>query len=80
MVCKASKNVYFSDSHLLIMTSYTRKWRHTLKYSAILDFKIFQKCQNISKFDFKKWTKYKDAKTVKILEETLVESENLMKN
>ena len=36
-----------------------------------MDFKIVQKCQENSKIDFKKSKIYKDAKTVKVLEEIL---------
>ena len=77
IVFKASKNVHFSDSYLSIMTSYNAKMtRYISKIrhlgSCILDFKLtVQKCH--CKFDLKKSKKSKEAKTVKLLEETLRE-------
>ena len=41
-------------------------------------FLIVQKCHEISKFDLKKSEKIKDAKTLKILEETFRKSGNVM--
>ena len=75
IVRKASKNVYFSDSHVLIMTSSTPKWRHMLKQSAILDSPswisiFFRNVKKSPNMIWKNRKKYKDAKTVKIFEET----------
>ena len=50
MVCKASKNVYFSDSHMSITTWYHAKMTSYIQKihflgSVIWDFQIVQKCQ-----------------------------------
>ena len=61
MACNESNNVCFSKSlasittsHHATMTSYIAKKKHLYLRSPILDFKIFQKCQKISKIDLKK--------------------------
>ena len=51
-----SKNVYFSDNHVtLMMYNHCKKTPYIYKIhhlgTAIFYFKIFQKCQKISKFD-----------------------------
>ena len=63
MVCKASQKVYFSDSHVSVMTLYmaimTKKLPSWIRQ---------KKCQKISKFDLKKIKKCNNAKTGNILD------------
>ena len=65
MVCKASKNVYFSDSHVSIITSYHAKCRHlTFKKISVLGFQDFSETENLQIW-FENRKKYKDAKLLR---------------